>query len=216
MDSGRAPVAVALVALLGACVAAFVVGTPARSLRGAEAARALLATWRESRTATFVVDSDYSRTLPDGRQLKDSTRIVQRPPNDRLTFGFGSAAGRLGGKIYRCAAEPDGSSKCLTSVDAPDYTSEVDDEVATLASYVEGPRPLYRVTDFADSPGRCFRLDLALELPAPPYGRQALFCFDGATLAPSLTVIVRDEATDRTQARRIRGEVTDADLQVPA
>ena len=70
--------------------------------------------------------------------------------------------------------------------------------------------------DFADSPGRCYRLDLAIDLPAPPYGRQALFCFDRLTLAPSLTVIVRDEATDRTEARAVRGQVVDSDLQVPS
>ena len=166
--------------------------------------------------ATFVVESDFSRTLPDGQQLKDTTRIVQRPPDDRLMFGFGSIAGRLRGKIYRCAAQPAGSSTCLTSSAAPDYGSEVDSEVAALTSYLEGTRPLYRVIEFPDSRGRCFRLDLNIDLPAPPYGREALFCFDGATLAPSLTVLVRDEATDRTEARMIRREVTDTDLQVPA
>lgn len=210
------PVAVALATLLAACVAAFVLGTPARSLRGPGAARALVDTWRESRSATFVVDSDFTRTLPDGKQLEDTTRIVQRPPNDRLTFGFGSVSGRLGGKIYRCAAEPQDSPKCITSVDAPDYATEVDQEVSALAQYVEGDRPLYQVIDFADSPGRCYRLDLAVDIPAPPYGRQALFCFDRGTLAPTLTVIVRTEATDRTEARRIRGVVTDADLRVPS
>jgi hypothetical protein len=215
VDSGRAPVVVALAALLAACVAAFAIGTPARSLRGDAAARALLDTWRQSRSATFVVDSDFSRTLPDGQQLKDSTRIVQRPPNDRLTFGFGSIAGRRAGRIYRCAAETDRAPNCLTSTAAPDYASEVDGEVAALAGYVQGPRPLYRVISFADSPGACYRLELAVELPAPPYGRQALFCFDRTTLAPTLTVIVRTEATDRTQARTVTGQVTDADLQVP-
>lgn len=215
MTSGRAPVAIALLALLAACVAAYVVGTPAPSLRGAPAARVLLDTWRESRNATFVVDSDFTRTLTDGQQLKDRTRIVQRPPGDRLTFGFGSASGRLNGHIYRCASTSDSTSTCLQSTLAPDYGSEVDSEVSTLAGYVEGDRPLYRVTAFSDTPGPCFRLDLAVDIPAPPYGRQALFCFDEDTRAPSLTVIERDEGTDRTQATSIRGTVTAADLQVP-
>jgi hypothetical protein len=34
-------------------------------------------------------------------------------------------------------------------------------------------------------------------------------------LAPNLTVIDRDEATDRTQATSVRGTVSDADLAVP-
>jgi hypothetical protein len=192
-----------------------VIGTPAQSLRGPEAARVFLDTWRESRNSTFVVDSDFSRTLPNGQQLKDRTRTVQRPPGDRLTFGFGSANGRLGGHIYSCAATSDATSTCLQSALAPDYGSEVDREIATLASYVQGDRPLYRVTAFSDVPGPCFRLELAIDIPSPPYGRQALFCFDRATLAPNLTVIDRDEATDRTQATSVRGTVSDADLAVP-
>ena len=206
---------IAVVALLGACVAAYVMGTPASSLRGDAAAQVFLDTWRDSRNATFVVDSDFTRTLPNGQQLKDRTRTVQRPPGDRLTFGFGSASGRLNGHIYRCAATSDATSQCLQSTLAPEYRSEVDGELATLAGYVQGDRPLYRVTAFSDVPGPCFRLDLALEVPAPPYGRHALFCFDKDTRAPDLTVIERDEATDRTQATSLRGTVTDADLDVP-
>jgi len=214
VTSGRAPVAIALLALLGVCVAAYVIGTPSPSLRGERAARVLLDTWRASRSSTFVVESDFTRTLTDGQQLKDQTRTVQRPPGDRLSFGFGSASGRLGGHLYRCAATSDATSTCLQSTLAPDYGSEVDSEIATLASYVEGDRPLYRVTAFSDVPGPCFRLDLAIDVPSPPYGRHALFCFDRDTLAPNLTVIERDEGTDRTQATSIRGTVTDADLQV--
>src|SRR5439155_22646841 len=135
-----------------AYVDAFVVGTHERSLDGEAATRPFMETWRQSRSETFVVESDFSRTLPDGKQLKDSTRVVQRPPNDRLTFGFGSIAGRLDGRIYRCAGAPDGSSKCLTSTAAPDYASEVEGEVAALATNIQGPRPAYRVVDFAGTP----------------------------------------------------------------
>ena len=206
---------IALVGLLVACVAAFVIGTPPSSLRGDAAARVFLDTWRESRNATFAVDSDFTRTLTSGQQLKDQTRIVQRPPGDRLSVGFGSVSGRLGGHIYRCAPTSDTTSKCLQSSLAPDYASEVDQEVMTLESYVRGDRPLYAVTAFSDQADPCFRLDLAIDVPSPPYGRHALFCFDRQTLAPNLTVIQRDEGTDRTQATSIRGSVTDADLEVP-
>jgi hypothetical protein len=214
MGDGRGPVAVAVVALVGACVAAFVIGTPALSPRGAPAATAFLSTWRASRTGTFVVDSDFTRTLPDGNKLVSTSRLVQRPPDDRLVVGMGSVAGRLGGKIVRCAAAPDGSSKCLTGADADVYASEVDGELAGLERYVRGDRPLYRVIQFDDPQGRCFRLDLAIDLPSPPYGDHALFCFDRGSLAPSLTVIERHEATDRTQATAIRTTVTDDDVRV--
>lgn len=215
MTSGRVPVALALAALLTACIAAFAIGTPAPSLRGDAAARVLLDTWRQSRNATFVVDSDFTRTLTDGQQLKDQTRIVQRPPNDRLSYGFGSASGRLNGHIYRCAATSDSTSTCLQSTLAPEYSSEVDQEIANLAGSVRGDRPLYRVTAFSDHADPCFRLDLAIDVPSPPYGRHALFCFDRKTLAPNLTVIERDEGTDRTQATSIKDTVTDADLAAP-
>ena len=212
----RGPVAVALLALVGTVVAAFVIGTPPRSLRGDAASQSFLTTWRQSRMATFVVDSDFTRTLPDGSQLQQTTQIVQRPPDDRLLVGFGSIAGRLGGKILRCASAPNGTSRCFTSTAAPDYTTEVDSEIAGLERYVRGDRPLYRVIGFAGGPAQCFRLDLALDVPSPPYGNHALFCFDRATLAPSLTVVERTEATDRTQSKAIRTTVTSDDLKTVA
>jgi hypothetical protein len=214
MGDGRGPVAVALLVFAAACVAAFVIGTPPRSPRGDEAAQTFLTTWRQSRMATFVVDSDFSRTLPDGNHLEQKLRTVQRPPDDRLLIGLGSIAGRLGGKILRCASSPNGTSRCITAEAAPDYTAEVDREIAGLEEYVRGDRPLYRVIDFADSAGHCYRLDLAIAIPSPPYGEHALFCFDRATLAPSLTVIERVEATDRTEANAIRATVTAEDLKV--
>lgn len=212
--------AVAALFFVGACVASFVIGTPPRSLRGEAAAQTFLTTWRQSRTATFAVDSDFTRTLPDGNTLLQQVRLVQRPPDDRLLMGFGATSGRLGGKILRCASTPlgtttpEGSSRCFTSVDAQDYTAEVDHEIAGLEAYVLGDRPLYRVVDFADSADHCFRLDLALQLPSPPYGDHAMFCFDRKTFAPTLTVIERPEATDRTEAKAVRTTVTGEDLQV--
>ncbi|MEY2432613.1 MAG: hypothetical protein QOC92_2338 [Acidimicrobiaceae bacterium] len=217
MGDGRGPVAVALLALAGTCVAALLIGTPPRSLRGEPAAQSFLAIWRQSRLATFVVDSDFTRTLPSGNRLIQQVRTVQRPPADRLVIGFGSASGRLGGKILRCVSAPDGTSQCFTATDAPDYAAEVEGEIAGLERYVRGERPLYLVTAFADGGAQnarahCFRLDLAIDLPSPPYGAHALFCFDRTSLAPSLTVVERPEATDRTEATSISMTVSDADL----
>ena len=211
--------AMALLFFIGAGVAAFVIGTPPGSVRGEAAAQAFLSTWRQSRVATFVVNSDFTRSLPDGNTLQATVQIVQRPPDDRLLIGLGSTSGRLGGKILRCAATPvdastNGTSRCFTSVDAQDYTAEVDEEIARLQTYVLGDRPLYLVVDFAESVDHCFRLDLALQVPSPPYGNHAMFCFDRQNFAPRLTVIERDEATDRTEAKEIRTAVTGADLQV--
>lgn len=208
------PVAVALLALVGACVAAFVIGTPAPSQRGDTAASEFVDAWRASRGASYVADYDFVRTLPDGRTLEQTTRTVQRPPNDRLVIGLGSVAGRVAGKIVRCATAPDGSARCTTGSDADPYDVEVDREIATLEDYVRGDRPLYRVVAFVDGPGRCFRLDLALALPSPPYGDHALFCFDDAGV-PTRTVVQRPEATDESRITDVRTEVTDGDLAIP-
>lgn len=219
VQSGRAPVVVALGLLVFAMGAAFVIGTPESSTRGEPAARAFLSEWKRSRLATFVVHSEFVRTLSDGNQLKSTTTTVQDPPDTRLVIGFGSVTGRLNGKIVGCAGTPDGAPNCVTGAAAPDYAAEVDAEVQGLEKYVTGERPLYDVVDFGDDvaggTASCFRLDLALAVPAPPYGNQALFCFDQATAAPILTEIERTEATDRTVATDVRTQVDPADLQIP-
>ena len=209
------PVVVALIVLVGGMVVAFVIGSPSGTARGPSAAQSFLEAWERSRLATYVVHSDFVRTLPDGNQLKSNTTIVQQPPDTRLVSGLGSVSGRLNGKIVGCAGSPDGSAGCVAGAPAPDYRSEVDAELRQLESYVTGARPLYQVVDFGDAPTRCFRLDLAVALPSPPYGDHALFCFDRRTGAPALTQVQRPEATDRTIAREIRTNVRPEDLQIP-
>jgi hypothetical protein len=201
--------------LVFAMVASFAVGTPPRSARGANAAQSFLSAWEASLLATYYVRSDFTRTLPDGNQLQSTTTTVQQPPDNRLVIGLGSVSGRLDGKVVGCAGAPSGDVPCVTSVEAPDYQSEVDSEIRGLAAYVTGDRPLYAVTDFGGTDTHCFRLDLAIDVPAPPYGDQALFCFDRATAAPVLTEVQRQEATDRTIAREVRTEVHPEDLVVP-
>src|SRR6476661_6194039 len=126
VQAGRAPVVIAILVLVAGAIAAFVIGTPPRSPRGQQAARAFLDEWERSRLATYYVRSDFTRTLPDGNRLQTSTTTVQDPPDNRLVIGFGSASGRLDGKIVRCAATPGGNGGCITSTAAPDYKSEVD------------------------------------------------------------------------------------------
>jgi hypothetical protein len=218
VEHGRAPVpvVVALVVLVAGMVAAFVIGSPSGTARGPSAAQSFLAGWERSRLATYVVQSDFVRTLSDGQQLKSSTTTVQQPPDTRLVTGLGSVSGRLNGKVVGCAGSPDDAAGCVTGAPAPDYGGEVDAELQQLESYVTGPRPLYRVVDFGDAPTHCFRLDLAIALPSPPYGDHALFCFDRRTGAPALTEIHRPEATDRTIARAISTDIRPEDLQIPA
>ena len=95
----------------------------------------------------------------------------------------------------------------------------MDAEVKGLEAYVTGDRPLYEVVDFGSGFGaagaHCYRLDLAVALPAPPYGDHALFCFDSASAASVLTEITRPEAVDQTIAREIRTQVGPDDLRIP-
>lgn len=206
------PAALALLALVAAAVAAFALGGPPRSLRGDAAATSFLEAWQRKLEGTYVVDATFTRTVPNGSKLQVGTRVVQRPPS-RLVVGLGNVSGRIDDKIVRCPAEPSGTSTCFTVPGAPPYDQEVAVEVDALRDYVSGSRPLYRVVGFRDG---CYRLDIALAFPSPPYGKHALFCFDGATGAASLTVIEWGDITERTTAAAIRPQVTDQDLVIPA
>lgn len=202
---------IAALLLVSAVVAAAVIGPPPRSRRGAPAVESFLAAWQRKLRGTYVVDATVTRTIAGGAQLVAPLRMVQRPP-DRLTYGYGDATGRTKDATLRCPSTPSGASPCFSSPGAPSYDDDVAQELATLRTYVDGANPLYSLVDFRDG---CFRADLALQFPAPPWGNQALFCFDAATGAPSLTVIDHGDVVERTVAAGIRPRVDDADLQVP-
>jgi hypothetical protein len=204
----------ALAALLFAVVAAFVIGTPARSLRGEPAATTFLVAWKHKLEGSYVVDATFARKISgsDASALIEPLRIAQRPPL-RLVVGLGNVSGRTADAVILCPGEPSGTARCFAAPSAPPYDQEVADELATMQTYVSGPSPLYRVTDFLDG---CWRLDLAIALPSPLYGQHALFCFDAATGAPKLTVVERPEATEETRTAAIRSTVSDDDLKPPA
>jgi hypothetical protein len=204
-------VVLAMAFLVFAMVAAFTfASSPQGSPRGAKAAAQLVAAWDRKLRGTYVVDSTFTRTLPDGAVLRDGSRLVQRPP-DRLVVGLGSVEGRVAGKLVRCG--PVAATQCSPTADAAPYDDDVEAELTTLRSYVTGDAPLYRVVSFEQT--HCFRLELAVRVPAPPYGTESMFCFDAATGAPSLSVVRRAEGEDRTEAAAIRGQVTDDDLRIP-
>lgn len=177
---------------------------------GADPVAAFLAAYERSRTATFVVEQRFIRTVPGRGELRYDRRLVQRPPDDRLLVGGGSAEGRLDGRIVRCSTAPDGTSQCTEGPEADAYADDVAAEVAELRDLVAGERPVYEVA--AGEPG-CWALRLRLAIPSPPYGDLAGFCFDAATGAPARLEIRRDQAVDVVEAVEIRAEVTAADLR---
>jgi hypothetical protein len=180
-------------------------------LTGAAAAEAFLDAWRESRLATWVIEGTFTRTTATGRSITSEIHVAQRPP-DRLSLGIGSVTARLGDRRLSCTTDPAGELRCRDAGRAPPYEEEVAQEVETLATYVQGAVPLYEVT--ADSDG-CFDLELLVEMPAPPYGEEARFCFDEETRAPTLAEIRRTEAVDVRRSTRVSAEVSDEDLAPP-
>jgi len=212
--------------IVGAAATAAVAATGSPSAPGARtaaraggaapadgAARAdFLDAWRRSRLSTWLVVLRFERRTSAGRRLTSEVRIAQRPP-DRLATGLGSIDARRHGRRLACTTGPRGALQCRDGGPAPPYGQEVDRELALLRGYLSGPDPLYRVRVEG---GGCYRLELLVSMPAPPYGRRARFCFDAATGAPVASEVDRAEATDRQQAIQVRATVGDADLAPPA
>lgn len=176
---------------------------------GAAAVDGFLGAWERSWRVEAVVESVTTRTLADGRELSYEQRLVQRPPDDRLVIGAGSASGRIGGRTVRCASVAEGP-QCTTGDEAPPYDDEVADQVAAFEEMLEPGTGLYEVSTLPDG---CFHLQLRLRMFTPPYGIESTFCFDDATGVLEEVEVVRPEATDRTVAVEVRTTVTAADLR---
>jgi hypothetical protein len=203
------PVVAAIVVL--AMLLAFLPSNEPEVLVATEAPEPLLlAAYERSRTVEAVVESTFTRTVADGRELSYDQRLVQRPPDDRLVIGAGAATGRLDGRVVRCSTDADGQQSCIQGDEAEPYDEEVAAEVQALASLVDPSTGVYDVTALDDG---CFSLELVADVPSPPYGTTATFCFDEATGVLASVEVVRPEATDRTEAVEIRTTVTDEDLR---
>jgi hypothetical protein len=168
-----------------------------------------LAAYERSRAAELLVDLTFTRTFNDGRVLAYETRVVQRPPDDVLVVGAGSATGRLRGRTVRCNAVAAGSPPdCIDGGDAPPYAEVVAREVEALGVLLE---EAYEVEQ--DDAG-CWILTLVAAVPTAPYGGAARFCFDEASGALEHLEVRRPEAVEVSEAVSIVSEVTDADLRV--
>lgn len=168
-----------------------------------------VAAYERSRTAELLVDSTFTRTFNDGRELAYQTLLIQRPPDDVLVVGAGSAAGRLDGRITRCnAVAADAPPACIRSEEAPPYAEQVAEEVADLRALLDG---IYGVEQDDDG---CWILTLEVAVADPPYGGAARFCFDDASGALRSLEVRGAEAVERTEAVTIATVVTEADLRV--
>lgn len=179
-------------------------------VEGQAAVDGFLAAYERSWLVEAVVVSETRRTMADGRELAYEQRLVQRPPEDRLVIGAGTASGRVGGRTVRCTSTGGPSPQCVTGDEAQDYRANLDGQLASLAELVEPDVGMYEVSTTGDG---CFLLELRLRVLTPPYGIEATFCFDEATGVLAEATVVRPEATDRTTALEVRTTVTDADLR---
>ncbi len=210
---------------VGSAIAVSLVGTGTlrvpvhRDTRDASAE--LLTAWERSRRGTFVVDSDFRRTLADGRSLYSSTNLAQNPP-DRLLRQFGGISGTVHGHPVVCATDPKAVFGCTEgTADAPSFEAGLADELATLSSYIRprvtGALALYRAIRAPEA--GCFELFEQIAYPDPPYGHYAKFCFDDATGAPTFVERQLDDHVIETQRSvSIRTDVlaTDFSLQEDA
>ncbi len=174
-----------------------------------DAVEPFLDAYRRSREATYAMEGEFSRTLPDGRTLSSASFVAQRPP-DVIRRQLGSLTGAFRGRSLNCSTGPDGRFSCAAGVPAPDFQSEVDRDVEIFAGYFRGAVPLYDVVDAGDG---CFDLRQVASYPDPPYGIETRMCFDEATGAMRLLELRREGGSvDRVEATTIRTNVVDADF----
>ncbi len=171
----------------------------------------LVAAWTRWRTATFVSEGIWTRTI-DGvdEPLTGPVYTAQRPPR-RLVVRLGSTVEEIDRTVATCDASDD--DVIVPGCTAGDSGISFDDRVAAelllVGGYVDGDRRLYDVD--RGEPG-CYRVELIAPILAAPWGRWAEFCFDPASGALASARVLRPSAIDLEVINIIRTEVTDADF----
>ncbi|MDZ7677566.1 MAG: hypothetical protein U5K29_03330 [Acidimicrobiales bacterium] len=187
------------------------VSRPEIAAASPEAAESFVAAWERSRRETYLAVSAWHRVTDVGAESHQTRVLAQRPP-DRVLSSGRTLSGEVGGVRYECDELAEDEVTCReldTGFDEDDYAALVDEEVAAMWTYVEGDQPLYLVSRDGD----CFELRLARGMHAPPYGRQARFCFDPESGAPSEIQVERDAGTDTVELLSVTSTVTDDDLE---
>ena len=196
--------AAGVIAVTALVVGAILLGGEPRVERiahDASAATALVTAYERSRTATYAIESVFRRRLRNGREITLTTTLAQRD-GARLSISDTSIDGVLDGYAVGCTrAAAEHEWECRRGL-AQDLEGAAEAETDTLRSLVTGGRDLrvYSVTRQGD---RCFALRLTRIVLAPPYGRDAVLCFDPQSGALSRSDIRRAEGRDVTRATRI-------------
>lgn len=162
-----------------------------------EAATELMAAWLRWRTATFIADGTWSRTLDAGGQpLTGPVHIVQDPPR-RLVQRLGSTVELFDDAVASCEPADDGTdpvAPCVSGSSGLTYQQRVDSELALVRAYVTGESRIYDTgRGLIDG---CYRAELNAAALGSPWGRWAEFCFDPASGALLSSRIRRQSAID--------------------
>ena len=168
--------------------------------------------WQRSREATYRSVADFTRhSNTTDAELRHQQITAQRPP-DRLFIDDDGATGLIDGQRVACTFRRQ-RLRCDWAEAQRTLEDETEQQLETLAGYVEGDDPLYVIeADLETEVGACFELTLTRTIVAPPLGNLTRYCFDDATGAPTETHVERDEADDDIVTTQLSGEVTDADL----
>jgi hypothetical protein len=179
------------------------------------AAASLIDAWERGRNATFLRTGTYERRSDvTGSVISSEDVLAQRPPR-RLHRQLGGIDGRDDRRMLTCPSTPSGDRPADCTLGEPggrSYAEDVDREVAALQTLFGGPTPVYAVGAGAE-PG-CYELVLLRVEPRAPFGREAQFCFDAATGAPTNSRVAYEGGIVEVIAvTELRGEVTDAELE---
>ena len=204
--------AVVLVLLVGVSAVATLVGDDGDEPDADDIPQLFLDAWQRSREATFRSVADFTRhSNSTGAELHHQQIVAQRPP-DRLFVDGDGATGIVEGERLACDFREQ-RLHCDRAEAQRTLAEETEQQLETLADYVEGEDPLYVIeADLETEVGACFELTLTRDIVAPPLGNLTRYCFDDETGAPSETHVERDEANDDLVLTQLTGEVTDADL----
>jgi hypothetical protein len=177
--------------------------------REANAQDELIAAYERNRGAVYAFDGEFTRTMPDGRQLVSGAFVVQRPP-DELRRQLGGTSGRLNGRRVNCTIDPNDRFQCATAAEVGPWDEMVAEELDNLRSYFDPQAPAYTAERIGDG---CFELRLVRAVADPPYGMRAVMCFDGPTGAMrSIEIEHESGVVDRLEADAVRSTVTNEDF----
>jgi hypothetical protein len=174
-----------------------------------------LQAYERSRRATWYITYDFSRRLRNGGRLDLEQVALNRPP-DYIRAGLGGLNGVVGGREVVCDLVDD-REICAPREQAVPFEDALVAELSELSDVVQPPAKWYAVeggdeTRVAGEAARCFTLRRVVNVPSPPYGDKAEYCFATADGAPLLNRVERREGTDQREARTVSRQVSDADI----